>query len=186
MNVSGALSSLIGTLFDIYLWIVLTRFILQLARADFYNPISQFIVKATSPVLTPLRRIIPGFGGVDVASIVLFTALVAVKLALIVFVFSGNVAVPVVYMIKLLLLSMAKTVIYYFLFVILISAVLSWVSAAGGGYNPFADLLRQISEPVLAPARKIIPPMGGLDISPMLVMLLLGFIANLFGLSNIP
>ena len=72
MNPTGALELIITTICDIYIMIVLARFILQMVRADFYNPVSQFIVKATSPVLNPLRRIIPGFGGLDVASIALF------------------------------------------------------------------------------------------------------------------
>ena len=62
---------LINTVGSILLLIVMLRFLLQLVRADFYNPISQFIVKATNPVLIPLRRVIPGFGGLDIASLVL-------------------------------------------------------------------------------------------------------------------
>ncbi len=184
MNVDGAFLFLVTTLFDIYIWIVLTRFILQLVRADFYNPVSQFVVKATSPVLTPLRRMIPGFGGLDVASLVLFLALVLVKLGLYVYVFKGAYLSPMGFII-LSLMSIASTIINYFLFVIFVSAILSWVVAAGG-YNPFADLLHQIAEPVLGPARKIIPPMGGLDISPMLVMIGLIFLKQLFGLSGLP
>ena len=80
MNPTGALELIITMIFDVYIMIVVARFILQLVRADFYNPVSQFIVKATSPVLTPLRRIVPGFGGLDVASIVLFMVLVFLKL----------------------------------------------------------------------------------------------------------
>lgn len=184
MNVNSALSFLITTLFDIYIWIVLTRFILQLARADFYNPISQFIVKATSPVLNPLRRLIPGFGGLDVASLTLFVGLIIAKLAIYVYVLRG-IPAPAMDFLILFLMSTASLIINYFLFVIFVSAILSWVVAAGG-YNPFADLLRQISEPVLAPARRVIPPMGGLDISPMLVMIGLIFVKQLFGLSGLP
>ena len=86
----------------------------------------------------------------------------------------------------LLLMSIASTVINFFLFVIFAAAILSWVVAASGNYNPVVDILNQIAEPVLAPARKIIPAMGGLDISPMLVMIALIFIKQLFGLNGIP
>ena len=77
MNVSGALNFILINLFDVYIMIVFTRFLLQLLRADFYNPVSQFVVKATTPVLKPLRRIIPGYGGIDNASLVLMAVLAA-------------------------------------------------------------------------------------------------------------
>ena len=198
MNVSGAFYFLFSTLFDIYISIVLARFILQLVRADFYNPVSQFIVKATNPLLIPSRRIIPGFGGLDIASLVVFVLLIVIKIALTVHVFGVAPQYPNPLLISyfqqpspllfilLTLLTVATTIINFFLFVIFVSAILSWVTAAGGGYNPFADILRQMAEPVLAPARKIIPPMGGLDISPMLVILAIYFIKQLFGLSGLP
>jgi len=186
MNVSGAFLFLITTLFDIYISIVLARFILQMVRADFYNPISQFIVKATNPFLIPLRRVVPGYRGLDIASLALFLIVVAIKLGLYIFVFSDAAGVPILGLIIFALKSIANTVINFFLFVIFVSAILSWVTAASGGYNPFADILRQIAEPVLAPARKIIPPMGGLDISPMLVMIGLIFVKQLFGLTGMP
>jgi YggT family protein len=186
MNVSGAFLFLVSTAFDIYLSIVMARFILQMVRADFYNPISQFIVKATSPILNPLRRIVPGFGGLDVASLVLFIALVVLKLVLYVYVFQAFGPISPLSFVILTLMSMANTIINFFLFVIFVAAILSWVAAAGGGYNPLSDILHQIAEPVLGPARKIIPPMGGLDISPMLVMIALIFIKQLFGLSGLP
>ncbi|MAR90786.1 MAG: hypothetical protein CML06_07870 [Pseudomonadales bacterium] len=186
MNVSGAFLFLINTLFDIYISIVLARFILQMVRADFYNPVSQFIVKATNPLLFPLRRIVPGFGGLDIASLILFVALIIIKLVVYIYVFHAFPPLGPLQMLILTLMSMANTIINFFLFVIFVAAILSWVAAAGGGYNPIADILHQIAEPVLAPARKVIPPMGGLDISPMLVMILLIFIKQLFGLSHVP
>ncbi len=82
MNLSGGFYFLFDTLVNLYLYIVIARFVLQVVRADFYNPVSQFIVKATSPLLMPMRKIIPGVGGVDVASIVLLYALVIVKMLL--------------------------------------------------------------------------------------------------------
>ena len=184
MNVSGAFLFLVTTVFDIYISIVLARFILQMVRADFYNPVSQFIVKATNPLLIPLRKIVPGFGGLDIASLVLFVLIIAVKLGLYVFVFHDPGPVQVLPLVIFFIKSMANTIINFFLFVIFVSAILSWVTAAGGGYNPFADILNQIAEPVLGPARKIIPPMGGLDISPMLVMIGLIFVKQLFGLTG--
>ena len=75
---------LLQTLGNLYLLVVLLRFLLQLVRADFYNPISQFIVRATKPLLMPLRRIIPGYGGLDFASLVLALAIQLVLMVLII------------------------------------------------------------------------------------------------------
>lgn len=185
MNPTGALELIVITLFDVYIWIVMARFILQLVRADFYNPVSQFIVKATSPVLNPLRRVIPGFGGVDVASIVLLLVLVLIKLAIWLPLNGYNVAAMASPgFVVLLLQSIANSVITFFTFCIFIMVILSWV--AQGSYNPMADIMRQITDPIMAPARKIIPPMGGLDLSPMVVLLALMAIKVLFNLTNIP
>lgn len=185
MNPTGALELVITMICDIYIMIVVARFILQMVRADFYNPVSQFIVKATSPVLNPLRRIIPGFGGVDVASIVLFMLLVLIKLGLWVMLkgYGFSIMASPDFLV-LFIKSMANTIINFFSFCIFIMVILSWV--AQGSYNPMADIMRQITDPVMAPARKVIPPMGGLDLSPMIVLLLLMVIKELFMLSGTP
>ncbi len=182
MNPTGALQYILITAFDIYIMIVLARFILQLVRADFYNPVSQFIVKATSPILIPLRRIIPGFGGLDIASIVLMVTLVMLKIAIF-FVLNGYPFNPLIFSI-ICLKSLANSVVIFFMFCIFIGVLLSWIGQ--GSYNPFADILNQMTEPVMAPARKLLPPMGGLDFSPMLVLLLLGAVRIFFGLEGTP
>lgn len=161
---------LIQTLFGIYEVIILLRFLLQLVRADFYNPISQFIVKATSLPLRPLRRIIPGLAGVDVASLILLLVVVIVELLLLSVV--ANLPMPTLPgIIVLALVELLKLLIYVLLFSVFVLAILSWVSP--GGYNPVANLLYQITAPLLRPARRLLPPMGGLDLSPMVVMIVL-------------
>ena len=161
---------LIQTLFGIYEVIILLRFLLQLVRADFYNPISQFIVKATSLPLRPLRRIIPGIAGIDVASLVLLLVVVIVELLLLSVV--ANLPMPTLPgIIVLAVVELLKLLIYVFLFSVFVLAILSWVSP--GGYNPVANLLYQITAPLLRPARRLLPPMGGLDLSPMVVMIVL-------------
>lgn len=185
MNPAGALIFILKYLFDIYIMIVLARFILQLVRADFYNPVSQFIVKATTPILKPLRRIIPGFGGVDVASIVLMIALVLLKIVVIILISQGSIAgLSPLTLLVITLNSAATTVLNFYLFCIFISIIFSWISQ--GAYNPFAALMQQITEPVMAPARKLIPPMGGLDLSPILVIMAISAIKILFGLGQGP
>ncbi len=161
---------LIQTLFGIYEVIILLRFLLQLVRADFYNPISQFIVKATNLPLRPLRRIIPGLAGMDIASLVLLLVVVIVELLLLSVV--ANLPLPTLPgMIALALVEILKLLIYVLLFSVFVLAILSWISQ--GGYNPVANLLYQITAPLLRPARRLLPPMGGLDLSPMVVMIVL-------------
>ena len=161
---------LIQTLFGIYEVIILLRFLLQLVQADFYNPISRFIVKATSLPLRPLRRIIPGVAGMDLASLVLLLAVIVVELLLLSMV--ANLPMPALPgLLALALVELFKLLIYVFLFSVFVLAILSWVSP--GGYNPVANLLYQITAPLMRPARRLLPPMGGLDLSPMIVMIVL-------------
>ena len=158
---------LIQTLFGVYILAVLLRFLLQTVRADFYNPISQFLVKATNPPLKILRRFIPGFGGIDIASLVLVWALQALELLLVLTVTSGTVSLigPLLWAIP----NLVELVINIYLFAILIQVILSWVSP--GNYNPASALIYSLTAPILRPAQRILPPMGGLDLSPMLVMI---------------
>jgi len=163
---SNPLTFLIQILFGLYIMLVMLRFLLQLTKADFYNPISQFIVKATAPLLNPLRRVIPGIAGVDVASIVLMWLLQTLELALVVII-SGmgtNLVVTLAWAVP----ELVNLAINTFLFAILIQVILSWVNP--GTYNPALGLIHSLTEPILRPARRIIPPISGLDLSPMVVM----------------
>lgn len=158
----------IQTFFNLFLIAVLLRFLLQIARADFYNPISQFLVKVTNPVLKPLRRVIPGALGIDFASIVLALIVEMITIAAILLVFGFRPPGPVVLLVWSVLGCIAMVVNIYYI-AILASIILSWV--AMGSYNPTIVLVNQLAEPVLAPFRKLLPPIGGLDLSPILVFL---------------
>lgn len=160
---------IINTLFSIYILAVMLRFILQWARADFYNPLSQLLVKITNPPLKPLRRLIPGWGGVDFASIVLMVVLKAIELSLIMLIsgFSAGIGL-------LILTSVSELVslaIMLFIGMIIVSVILSWIGP--GAQNPMVSLLYQVTEPVLRPFRRIIPPIGGLDLSPIFAIVAL-------------
>ncbi|MCG8428665.1 MAG: YggT family protein [Chromatiales bacterium] len=158
---------LIQVIFGTYALVVLLRFLLQLFHADFHNPVSQFVVKVTSPVLKPLRRIVPGIGGMDIASLVLAWLVKSLELGLILVVTgTGAHFISAFFWSLPELLGLAINV---FLIAILIQVILSWVGT--GGYNPAASLLYSLTEPLLRPARRIVPVIGGLDISPMLVMI---------------
>jgi YggT family protein len=158
---------LIQVLFGAYILVVMLRFLLQWFRADFYNPISQFIVKVTTPILHPLRRVIPPIGKADTSSIVLMWLLKTVELTLTLLLIRGELN-PLGALIWSLpaLISLLLNV---FIFAILIQVILSWVNP--GAYNPAAALLYSLTEPILRPARRLLPPIGGLDLSPMLVMI---------------
>ncbi|WP_456378244.1 YggT family protein [Thiolapillus sp.] len=154
-------------LFGAYILIVLLRFFLQLTRADFYNPLSQFIVKVTSPALVPLRRIIPSMGGMDISALVLAWALKALELLLVVLISTG--AFTPGFAIIGAIPGLIELCINIFLYGIIIQAILSWVSP--GSYNPAASLLHTLTAPVLRPVQRLIPPISGIDLSPMAAIL---------------
>ncbi len=170
---------IINTLFDLYILLVLLRFLFQMLRADFYNPVSQFIVRLTTPPLKIMRRVIPSVGGQDAASIVLCLLLIYAKFLLmralsIPAVHIGGVMAPLsVSYGGLLVFSIADLIallLTVFLVAIIIKVILSWVNP--GHYNPVIGLVDRLAEPVLRPIRKIIPNMGGLDLSPLFATLL--------------
>lgn len=171
----NAVNFLVDTLFDMYLMIVLLRVWLQLARADFYNPFSQFIVKATQPVVAPLRRVIPGYGGLDIATI-LFAVVVALLKVVTVSVMMNYAFDPVIMLISAVVIVF--TSIFKLLFwVLILRAILSWVSR---GQNPIEAVMIQLTEPLLSPIRRVLPSMGGLDLSMVVAILGLQFLEILF------
>jgi len=179
---------ILQTLGSLYLLIVLLRFILQLVRANFYNPLCQFIVRATQPLLKPLRKIIPGFGGLDIASLVLAIVLQFILIALTLLLTYGIIANPL-QMLIWSLIGITALFLKVFFFALIISVILSWV--AQGSHNPGVELVNQICEPVLSPIRRIMPNLGGLDISPIFAFLALKLldmlvIQNLMIMSGMP
>lgn len=176
-GLTEALIYVIQTLGQLYLLIALLRFILQLVRADFYNPLCQFTVKATQPLLAPLRRIIPSVAGIDLAGLILVLVLQFVLIA-IVLTLAG---LPTVQLLPQILLwtpiLVAGLVLKIFFFALIISVILSWV--APGSHNPGAQLTQQICEPLLAPLRNLLPNLGGLDISPIFAFIAINLLERL-------
>ena len=167
--VGNAATFLLETIFGLYILLVMLRFLLQWARADFYNPVSQFIVKATQPALKPLRKIIPGIGGLDAAALVFMIILKLVELWLVTGLLGLSPQIG-----GLVILSIAELLgllINVFIFSILIQVIVSWVNP--GMYNPVMGLLHSLTEPLLGPARRVIPPISGLDLSPIVVIIVL-------------
>ncbi len=166
---------LVQSVFGFYILAVMLRFLLQYVRADFYNSLVQFLVRITNPLLLPLRRIIPGYKGLDVASLVLAFALQLLEVLLMTLLLGRDAGIG-----GLLLLSVAellKLVINIYLWSVVIQAVLSWFNP--DPFHPAARLLGQLTAPLLRPAQRLLPPIAGVDLSPMLVIIALIFISLL-------
>ncbi len=161
---------LIQTLLGLFLIAMLLRFLLQLVRADFYNPISQFVVKLTNPLVVPLRRILPAYAGIDFASLVLAILLQLLGIAVVFLLRLGGLP-PLPALLLGALLGVLALLVQIYFFALLAMIILSWV--AQGSRHPAIFLLHQITEPVMAPFRKLLPPMGGLDFSPIIVFVLI-------------
>ena len=173
-GLNGAAIFVIQTLGSLYLLIVLLRFILQLVRANFYNPLCQFIVKATQPLLKPLRRVIPSVFGLDMSSLVL-----AILVQMVIFAVVLTLSYMSFNILGLLLwaiIGVTALFLKVFFFAMIISVILSWV--APGSVSPGAELVNQITEPALAPFRRFLPSMGGLDISPILAFMVIQLIQS--------
>jgi YggT family protein len=166
---------LVQTLVGLYTAVVVIRFLLQIAKADFYNPISQFVVKVTTPALRPLRRVIPGYRGLDLSSLVLAWLLKSAELALLAVILGlgRNPLGALAWSIP----ALAALVLNIYLFAILIKVILSWVNP--DPYNPALSLIDKLTRPVLDPAQRLVPHVGGLDLAPMVAMIALVLIEML-------
>ena len=160
---------LIDTLFSLYIGAVVLRFLFQLFDVDYHNPITQFLVKITAPLLKPLRALLPKTGNLDLASLLLALALTIAKFFLKLFITgqSANIAGIVVFS----LADLLSVILTILLWAMIIRVILSWVNPDPG--QPVVRLLIQITEPIMAPARRLIPPIGGLDLSPIAVFILI-------------
>ena len=173
-GLNGAAIFVIQTLGSLYLLIVLLRFILQLVRANFYNPLCQFTVKATQPLLKPLRRVIPSLFGLDMSSLVL--AIVVQMVIFAVVLTLSYMSFNVLGLLLWAIIGVTALFLKVFFFALIINVILSWV--APGGASPAAELVNQITEPALAPFRRFLPSMGGLDISPILAFMVIQLIQS--------
>jgi len=173
-GLNGAAIFVIQTLGSLYLLIVLLRFILQLVRAHFYNPLCQFIVKATQPLLKSLRRIIPSLFGLDMSSLVL--AIVVQMVIFAVVLTLSYMSFNVLGLLLWAIIGVTALFLKVFFFALIINVILSWV--APGSTSPGAELVNQITEPALAPFRRMLPSMGGLDISPILAFMVIQLIQS--------
>lgn len=171
---------LIDSLFNLYISLLMLRMLLGLARADFYNPLSQFLVKATDPVVKPLRRIIPAIGKIDTAAIVAIIGLKIVELFLLTSVTGGNFSAN---FIPFVIGGLLKMLVWIYIIAIIIQVIISWLGSPHG--NPVIPLLNSLTAPLYRPIRKFVPNVGMIDLSPLVLLLLLQIaliIINSFGL----
>ncbi|MDG0797400.1 YggT family protein [Pectobacterium punjabense] len=175
------LTFLVKTLVDLYVMVLLLRIWMQWSRSDFYNPLSQFVVKITQPIVGPLRRILPSLGPIDSASLLLAFILTTIKYPLLLLIQAGAISLsPMNLLVGFI--SLIKSAGYLVFWVIIIRSIMSWVSQ---GRSPIEYLLHQLTEPLMAPLRRIIPVMGGIDFSAMAVILIL-YMLNYLGMDLFP
>jgi YggT family protein len=161
---SAVFSYIVNELLSLALLAFLVRLLLQLARADFRNPISQGIVRLTNPLILPLRRVLPPLGKVDTASVVAVLLVAAVEVAA-KFALSGVVPNSPLWWARTILVDIATMLLWTYFWAIFAYALLSLI--APGGYSPAQSVLAALCEPVLRPFRRVMPAVGGLDLSPL-------------------
>jgi YggT family protein len=166
-----AINFLLDFAFNALLMLLVLRVWLQLVRADFYNPLSQFIVKVTNPLVIPLRRVIPGFGGVDVSTLLLAFTVAVLKFVIIPLLNGGDLNILSALYLGLIYLIKQSGMLLFML--LLVTAIMSWVVQS---YNPTQAILHQLTEPFLKPIKRIVPSFGGLDLSVLIAFLLLNVI----------
>tara|TARA_Y100000294_G_scaffold92683_1_gene86386 strand:- start:39 stop:638 length:600 start_codon:yes stop_codon:yes gene_type:complete len=180
MGVLGSTADLLfNTLGGLYLLAILLRFLLQIARADFYNPVSQTVVKITDPLVRIFRNIIPGYRGVDFSCLVLALVIEAIAICTLIYLYGGNIP-SVGFIITWSFVGILYFMINIYYYAIIASIIMSFVMLFSGTMNPhpLLKLVWQLTEPVMAPVRKVIPAMGGLDFSPIFIFVAIGLLQN--------
>jgi YggT family protein len=172
----SALTFLTSALLDLYVIAFVLRLVMAWMRADFRNPLAQFIVKVTNPLVIPARRFIPSIGGVDTATLVVLLAVQSLSTAIVVqlaCVGGADIGQIVVYG----LFRLAHLVLNLYFWLILVYVLASWIGQ--GGYNPAIAILASLVDPLLAPIRRLIPTIAGFDLSPIVAFLAIGFVERL-------
>jgi YggT family protein len=162
----SALIFLVDTLLSLALYVVLARLLLQWTRADFRNPVAQAVVRLTNPLILPLRRVLPPIGKVDTASVVAVILVTIIKVGIL-FALTGYGTPGLEVWVQAVVIELVRSVLRMYLGAILLYALLSLI--APGGYSPLQSVLASICEPLLRPFRRLIPPIAGIDLSPLWV-----------------
>ena len=188
-NMGSSAALIFNTIVGIYLLAVLLRFLLQVAKADFYNPVSQAVIKITDPMVKAFRTFIPGYRCIDFSTLVLAFLVEAAAICMLIILYGGTIpgVGPIV---TWAFVGVVLFIISIYYYAILASIIMSFVMMFSGSTNPHPLLLLvwQLTEPVMAPVRKIVPPMGGLDFSPIFIFiaiqLIQNFVLSTFGINQ--
>ena len=164
---------LVELFFDIFILALFLRYLFTTVRVDSLNPLSSLIIKITNPLLKPLRRTIPGYLGIDWSSVLALFLVQAIEITLIALIVNGAIP-PLSGLIILTIGYLLRMILYIFLFIILIQVIISWINP--NAYSPITTIMHQISEPILKPVRQLIPPAGGLDFSPLIVLVVINLL----------
>jgi YggT family protein len=173
---TDALIYLVDSLFTIYLYVLILRFVMQLTRADFRNQIAHAVVTVTNPLIMPLRRILPPVRKIDTASVLAIIIIAAADIGLVTLIATHSLLDPFAWM-RLTLFTLVRAFLMFFMGAIIVYAILGWVVPPG--YSPPMALLTTVCEPLLRPFRRIIPPIGNIDLSPLWATLALGVLLRL-------
>ena len=170
---SQAIIFLVKLFFDIYILTLILRYLLTIVRVDSLNPLSALIIKVTNPILKPLRRTIPGYFGIDWASIISLFLVQAIEIILVALIITGGIP-AFSGLIMLTIAYLLRTILYIYLFIIIVQVIISWLNP--NAYNPITTIMYQISEPILKPIRQFIPSSGGLDFSPLVALIIINLL----------
>lgn len=180
MDVLGSsVATILNVLVGIYLLAVLLRFLLQIAKADFYNPMSQAVIRITDPAVKVFRKFIPGYRGIDFSTLVLAFVIEAAAICALILAYGGDIPSPT-YIVTWAFVGVVLFVVNIYYYAIIASIIMSFVMMFSGNMNPhpLLQLIWQLTEPVMGPIRKVIPPMGGLDFSPIFIFIAIQLIQN--------
>ena len=164
---------LVSTLFSMYIGAVVLRFLFAWSRANFYNPIAQFVVKVTNPPLTKLRKWIPAIGKIDTAAVILALVLKFILIVLVIIIQGASTLVSsnIFYIVLLAMIDLIRTVVWIYIIALIIQAVMSWTG--GNGNTPMGDLLESLTRPLLRPIQRYVSPIASIDLSPMVAIIIL-------------
>lgn len=177
-SVVNAFAFLIETLLNLYLAVLLMRVLLEAVEADYYNPVCQVLLKVTQPLVGPLSKLIPSIGPINTAAIVLLFVIQTIAVLLIGAI-SGQAIGPFLAL-WIATLALVRLLLMMYLVLIIVEVILSWVG--GGMRHPIIPLIYQLTRPVLAPIRRVVPPLAGIDLSPLIAIIGIQFLMILIGL----
>ena len=171
-NFANASVFLVQTFFGLYLILVLVRFLMQVSRADYYNPICQVVVRLTDPAIKPFNKVLPRILGIDFATLIVALLIQVVAISL-VMLLTGNLIFHPTY-IGWALVGLASMILDIYFFALIAMVIASWIAPYSN--HPAMSLIIQLTDPICTPARKLLPPMGGLDFSIILVFVVITLI----------